>query len=66
MNATAVGAKGVYTIDPRNVLTAIGHDSLPMLALPPDGRQFVSRQHALDTAEALDRTSTYESQASGT
>lgn len=67
--AVAYGLRGRYCINwlaGRYVLTATGHDDLPMLALNPWGRQFTDIDDAKVFAERVDTTKTVEPQASGT
>lgn len=66
-NVEAFGTKGCYVIKRAPgfsgcILTAVGHDELPMLALPPYGRSFGAMQHAKDYAARLDRVSVPEPQ----
>ncbi|SKV05751.1 Uncharacterised protein [Mycobacteroides abscessus subsp. bolletii] len=63
----AVGLRGTYMVQSVGrewILQGVGHDGLPMLALPAEGKSFA----ALDTAQLyaieLDRTRA-EAQASG-
>jgi hypothetical protein len=68
-NAIAVGAKGIYTIQSlsngKHVLQGVGHDDMPMLALPFMGREFDTLDHAKGHAGALDRVTAVEPEASG-
>lgn len=56
---SAVGARGTYRLrhdrDDRWHVSGIGHDGLPMLAIPPDGRMFASLRHAETFIDGLDR-----------
>lgn len=63
----AFGAKGHYTIHRAPgfsgcVLTANGHDDLPMLAIPPFGKSFDTLQRAKDYAERIEWVKTPEPQ----
>lgn len=57
----AVGRKATYTLHRAPgaftgcVLTATGHDSLPLLALPPYGKHFERPSTAKDYAEGIER-----------
>lgn len=55
----AVGARGIYRLrcdrDDRWHVSGIGHDGLPMLALPPDGRVFQGLAQAERFADGADR-----------
>lgn len=66
---TAAGLKGTYTVRWVGMqgysLTGVGHDTLPMLALPPYGRMFGHLDHAKDHAAALERVKACEAQAGG-
>ncbi|MGC7194402.1 hypothetical protein RA997_22920 [Mycobacteroides abscessus subsp. abscessus] len=60
--------RGTYTVQSVGrewILQGVGHDGLPMLALPAEGKAFA----ALDTAQLyalqLDRVGAVEPQASG-
>lgn len=63
----AVGLRGTYTVQSVGrewILQGVGHDGLPMLTLPAEGKSFA----ALDTAQlyAIELDGTHaESQASG-
>lgn len=63
----AVGLRGTYTVQSFGrewILQSVGHDGLPMLALPAEGKAFA----ALDTAQlyAIELDGTHaEAQASG-
>lgn len=53
----AIGARGVYSIVPMShtwILSGIGHDGLPILDLPADGKEFASLTDALNHAEWVD------------
>ncbi|MCH9728416.1 MAG: hypothetical protein K0U84_01810 [Actinomycetia bacterium] len=62
---TAVGGKGHYSItwDNGYILNGFDHHGLPMLALP---RVFTTLERAKARAEALERVTTKEPEASGT
>ena len=66
----AAGGKGWYTIRWQTrsgyMLTGTGHDDLPMLVLPPYGRQFDTLDKAKDFAAAIERVKATEPQISGT
>lgn len=66
---TAAGGKGVYMIRWQTrtgyILTGMGHDDIPMLALPPYGRRFETLDRAKDYAERIERVGTVEPQISG-
>lgn len=65
----ALGRQGTYTVRwvgmTGYTLTGVGHDSLPMLALPPFGKLFDHLHHAKDYATALERVKVCESQVGG-
>jgi hypothetical protein len=59
------GAKGHYVIKRSPgfsgcVLTALGHDGLPLLTLPPYGKSFDNVQKAKDYAERIEWVRTVE------
>lgn len=61
----ALGTKAVYTLRSATgfvgcVLTAVGWDGLPLLALPPFGKHFARPNEAKDYAERLERVKTVE------
>lgn len=65
---TAIGIRGVYSIQkvgPCWSLQGVGHDDLPLLALPPEGKVFVYLQVAQDYAAAVDAKMLAESQVGG-
>jgi hypothetical protein len=65
---TAVGYRGIYTTRPHGshcVLCGVGHDGLPMLALPPFGRAFTYPAQAREYAEKLDAFVHAEAYCSG-
>ena len=55
----ATGARGTYRLrrdrDDRWHVSGIGHDGLPMLTLPPEGRMFASLAQAETFVDGLDR-----------
>jgi hypothetical protein len=66
----AVGIRGVYTISQRLwgkpwLLSAVGHDQLPLLAVGFPGLDFDTLDHAKDNATRIDRVKTVEPQVSG-
>lgn len=66
---TAVGLRGVYCLQREGanwVLTGQGHDTLSMLAIPPEGRTFQRLELAQEWVVKLDSTKTVEPQVSGT
>lgn len=65
----AVGLRGVYSVEQVGRewwLDGVGHDDLPMLALPPGGKPFASLVSAQQYAQRLDLVKTVEAQVSGT
>ncbi|MFA5712008.1 hypothetical protein [Mycolicibacterium sp.] len=64
----AVGLRGEYVVrrvPDSFVLTGYGHDTLPLLDLPPAGRKFVRLDDAKQFANQLERVSARESEVSG-
>lgn len=66
----AVGRRGWYTIRRHRhmhacLLTAVGHDELPMLILPADGRHFATVADAKDYANQIERVRAVEPEVSG-
>ena len=69
-NLVAVGTRATYTIQTlgpltRYILQGIGHDSLPLLDLPPFGAQFTELFEAQKAAAAIDKRPNFEPQMSG-
>lgn len=65
---TAVGLRGEYVLQRfagAYVLTATGHDTLPLLDLDPSGRQFTRVDDAKYFANRLDRVRAREPEISG-
>lgn len=66
----ATGLRATYSIQLRGsntyFLTGIGHDGLPLLALPVDGKPFTTVGAAMVWAERLDSSRHPEPQISGT
>lgn len=63
----AVGLRGTYTVQSVGrewILQGVGHDGLPMLALPVEGKAFAGLDTAQLYAMELDRSHA-EAQASG-
>lgn len=61
----AVGARGIYSVQrvgPEWVLQGVGHDDLPMLALPLHGKPFQTLTSAQTYAQEIDRRAPIESQ----
>lgn len=69
-NVVAVGARGTYTVQTvgpptRYVLQGVGHDELPMRALPAFGAQFLTLSQAQDAAVQIERSRDPEPRMSG-
>lgn len=64
----AVGLRGTYMVQSVGrewILQGVGHDGLPMLALPAEGKSFAALHTAQLYAIELERKGAVESQASG-
>lgn len=65
---TATGLRGQYALQHFAgcyILTAIGHDTLPLLDLPVDGQKFTRIDDAKHFANRLDKVKTREPEVSG-
>lgn len=69
-NMLAVGQRATYTITQRGVgtqvLTAVGHDGLTLLDLPPFGAYYFTELAAKQAAEQVDSRRYVEPEMSGT